>query len=155
MATVFQLLATKGRTVHTIDKAATVFDAISKMVANNVGALVVQADRQPCGILTERDYLRKVALHGRSSRTTLVEAIMSKELIHVGADTTVEACMTLMTQNRIRHLPVLEGSELVGLVSIGDIVKHLARDRQEQIEHLTAYIQGAEMAPTSYHPMLV
>lgn len=155
MVTVFQLLATKGRTVHTIDKAATVFDAISKMVANNVGALVVQSDAHPCGILTERDYLRKIAVLGRASRDTSVEAIMSRDLIHVGADTTIEACMTLMTQNRIRHLPVFDGGELVGLVSIGDIVKHLARDRQEQIEHLTAYIQGAEMAPSSCQATLV
>jgi len=155
MGTVFQLLATKGRTVHTIDRTATVFDAISKMVANNVGALVVQGGAQPCGILTERDYLRKVALHGRASRATLVETIMSRELIHVGPDTTIEACMALMTQNRIRHLPVFDGSELIGLVSIGDIVKHLARDRQEQIEQLTAYIQGAEMASTSCSPTLV
>jgi CBS domain-containing protein len=155
MATVFQLLATKGRTVHTIDKGATVFDAISKMVANNVGALVVQANARPCGMLTERDYLRKVALRGRASRSTLVEEIMSQELIHVSADTTIEACMALMTQNRIRHLPVFDGSDLAGLVSIGDIIKHLARDRQEQIEQLTAYIQGTEMAPVSTHRALV
>jgi CBS domain-containing protein len=151
MATVFQLLAIKGHAVHTIDKTATVFEAISKMVMNNVGALVVKAGTQPCGILTERDYLRKVALHGRASRTTSVEEIMSKELVCVGLETDVEGCMTLMTQNRIRHLPVFDGDELVGLVSIGDLVKHLARDRQEQIEHLTAYIQGAEMAPVSTH----
>jgi CBS domain-containing protein len=155
MATVFQLLVTKGRTVHTIDKAATVFDAISKMVANNVGALVVQAGAQPCGILTERDYLRKVALHGRASRATLVEEIMSRNLIHVGADTSIDACMALMTRNRIRHLPVFDGGTLVGLISIGDVVKHLARDRQEQIEQLTAYIQGTEMAPISSQPPLV
>src|SRR5689334_14022418 len=123
MATVFQLLAIKGRTIHTIDKSATVFEAISKMVTNNVGALVVKAGSQPCGILTERDYLRKVALHGRASRTTFVEEIMSKELVCVALDTDIEGCMKLMTKNRIRHLPVFDGGTLVGVVSIGDVVK--------------------------------
>jgi len=155
MATVLQLLATKGQAVHTIDKTATVFDAIAKMVTNNVGALVVKEGTQTCGILTERDYLRKVALRGRASRSTFVEEIMSSSLIHVRLDTSIEGCMTLMTQNRIRHLPVFDGGELVGLLSIGDIVKHLARERQEQIEQLTAYIQGAEMAPISTRPSLV
>jgi CBS domain-containing protein len=159
MATVSQLLATKGQTVHAIGKMATVFEAIEKMVAQNVGALLVIEDGviegggtarlgriRPCGMLTERDYLRKVALQGRASRTTLVHEIMTNRLISVHLDTAIEGCMELMTRNRIRHLPVFDGAELAGLVSIGDIVKYLAHDRQAQIEQLTAYIQGGEMA---------
>jgi CBS domain-containing protein len=159
MGTVSQLLATKGQTVHTIGRTATVFDAIEKMVSHNVGALLVIEDggiegsikrglqgMRPCGMLTERDYLRKVALQGRASRTTLVHEIMTQRLVSVHLDTTIEGCMDLMTRNRIRHLPVFDDAELAGLVSIGDIVKYLAHDRQVQIEQLTAYIQGGEMA---------
>ena len=159
MGTVSQLLTIKGHTVHAIDRMATVFEAIEKMVAQNVGALLVTegpseastfrggfAGVRPCGMLTERDYLRKVAVQGRSSRTTLVQEIMTQRLVSVHPDTAIEACMDLMTRNRIRHLPVFDGSELAGMLSIGDIVKYLARDRQAQIEQLTAYIQGGEMA---------
>lgn len=146
MATVSQLLMIKGQTVHTIDRMATVFDAITKMVERNVGALLVLEGMRPCGILTERDYLRKVALFGRASRTTHVEEIMSSGLVSVGMDTPVEECMSLMTKNHIRHLPVFDGSDLSGIVSIGDIVKYLASDRLSQIEQLTAYVQGSEYA---------
>lgn len=157
MLTVSQLLAIKGHGVHSIGSLATVFEAIESMVAHNVGALLVLEDRieegiiddrrrgpRPCGILTERDYLRKVALAGRASRTTLVHEIMTPGLISVHPDTAIESCMELMTRKRIRHLPVFDADALAGLVSIGDIVKHLAGDRQWQIEQLTAYIQGSE-----------
>jgi CBS domain-containing protein len=150
MATVSQLLAIKGRTVHSIDKSATVFEAISKMVERNVGALLALENMRPVGILTERDYLRKVALHGRASRTTRVEEIMSTMLISIGLDTGVEECMGLMTSNHIRHLPVFDGTEIAGIVSIGDIVKFLAGDRLTQIEQLTAYVQRSE-GVYSYH----
>jgi CBS domain-containing protein len=183
MASVSQLLALKGHKVHAIGRMATVFDAIERMVAHNVGALLVMEDlvmedlvmedlvaeekvtravaendvaagvaargvlgMRPSGILTERDYLRKVALKGRASRTTLVHEIMTRKLISAHPDTAIESCMDLMTRNHIRHLPVFEGEALAGLVSIGDIIKHLAGDRQMQIEQLTAYIQGGEMA---------
>lgn len=146
MATVSQLLATKGQVVHTIHETATVFEAISKMVGHNVGALVVSTGLVPVGMLTERDYLRKIALQGRSSRTTLVKEVMSEQLISVELDTEIEDCMALMTEKHIRHLPVFSAGRMLGLVSIGDIVKHLANDRKEQIEHLTAYIQGVAYA---------
>src|SRR5215831_15814872 len=146
MLTVSQLLAIKGQTVHTIEKSATVFEAIGKMVSHNVGALLVVDGMGPCGIVTERDYLRKIALQGRASRTTQVEEIMSKHLVFVHFEDGVEDCMALMTKNHIRHLPVFDGTELAGIVSIGDIVKYLAGDRLTQIEQLTAYIQGSEMA---------
>ena len=146
MKTVSQLLVSKGPTVHSIDRTATVFDAITKMVERNVGALLVMDGLRACGILTERDYLRKVAVRGRASRTTRVEEIMSGGLISVSPDTSIEECMGLMTGNRIRHLPVFEDNELAGIVSIGDIVKSLASDRLSQIEQLTAYVQGSEFA---------
>lgn len=142
MATVSQLLAVKGNAVHTISVASTVFEAIGKMVNHNVGALLVLDDMKPVGMLTERDYLRKIALQGRSSRTTLVREVMSEQLVSVQLDTEIEDCMSLMTRKRIRHLPVFAGAHLAGIVSIGDIVKHLASDRKVQIEQLTAYIQG-------------
>ena len=93
-------------------------------------------------MITERDYLRRVALEGRSSKTTFVQEIMSPGLIYVDPSTEVEQCMSLMTHRRIRHLPVLDGGRLTGLVSIGDIVRHLARERETTIEELTYYIQG-------------
>ncbi len=142
MATVEQVLVTKGRTVHIISKIATVFEAIATMAANNVGSLVVFGETAPCGMITERDYLRRIALEGRSSRTTYVKEIMSRELIHVHPETDLEECMGLMTRCRIRHLPVLDGDRLVGLVSIGDLVKQLVRDRESTIQELTYYIQG-------------
>jgi CBS domain-containing protein len=146
MATVSQLLATKGQVVHTIDQRATVFDAIGKMVSHNIGGLVVMDGMTAVGMLTERDYLRKIALQGRSSRTTLVKEVMSGPLVSVELDTEVESCMTLMTKQRIRHLPVFDGRRMIGVVSIGDIVKYLASDRKVMIEQLTAYIQGAATA---------
>jgi CBS domain-containing protein len=146
MPTVSQLLASKGQVVHTIDKNATVFEAIGKMVNQNVGALVVTDGMTPAGMLTERDYLRKIAVQGRSSRTTLVKEVMSNRLVSVELDTDMEACMSLMTEKRIRHLPVFAEGKMIGIVSIGDIVKHLASDRQVQIEQLTAYIQGVAYA---------
>ena len=146
MATVSQLLATKGQVVHTIDRTATVFDAIGKMVSHNIGGLVVMDGLMPVGMLTERDYLRKIALQGRSSRTTQVKEVMSGPLVSVELDTEVEECMNLMTRQRIRHLPVFDGRRMIGVVSIGDIVKYLASDRKVMIEQLTAYIQGAASA---------
>ena len=151
MATVSQLLVIKGQTVHAIDRMATVFEAITKMVERNVGALIVLDGMRPSGIVTERDYLRKVALFGRASRTTRVEEIMSSGLISVGPDTPLEECMTMMTSNHIRHLPVFDGTDLAGIVSIGDLVKYLAGDRLAQIEELTAYVQGSEYA--SHYPL--
>ncbi len=148
MATVSQLLATKGHTVHTIGRTATVYEAIDRMVAHNVGALIVLDGTDPCGIITERDYLRKIALQGRASRTTFVQDVMSDNLTYVDLETDIEDCMALMTKKRIRHLPVFDGPELVGVLSIGDIVRHLARDRKSQIEQLQQYIQGG--TPVTY-----
>lgn len=142
MATVKQLLDIKGRGVLTIVESATVFEAIAYMVNMNTGSLVVLNEHKPCGIVTERDYLRRVALEGRSSKNTLVREIMSSRLVYVDLDTDIEECMALMTHRRIRHLPVLDGIALAGLISIGDIVRHLAGERERTIQELTSYIQG-------------
>lgn len=135
-STVAAMLRRKGDSVVTIAPDATVFEAIGRMVDNNVGALVVIRDG-PVGIFTERDYLRRIALEGRTSRTTVVEEVMTADLITVGPDAGAERCLELMTEHRIRHLPVLREGELAGVVSIGDCVRALlegARDRADQLE---------------------
>lgn len=142
MAKVRDVILVKGRTVHDIPRDATVYEAIEKMVACNVGALVVTTEGVPCGIVTERDYLRRVALEGRTSRTTHVEEIMSTNLGAVGWDTDLERCMETMTEKRIRHLVVMRSGELSGIVSIGDIVKWLVREREAEVHSLTNYIHG-------------
>jgi signal-transduction protein with cAMP-binding, CBS, and nucleotidyltransferase domain len=121
-----------------------VIQAIAKMVAKNVGSLVVLDERGAGaqGIITERDYLRRVALEGRSSRTTFVREIMSPRLVHVGQEVDIEECMVLMTRHRIRHLPVLEEGRLVGILSMGDIIKQLADHHKAEVNELTAYVQG-------------
>ena len=143
MATVEDILRVKGRVVHTIARRATVFEAIARMVEKNSGSLVVVDGPKPAGMITERDYLRRVALEGRSSKTTLVEEIMSTGLVCVDAKTEIEECMSLMTHRRVRHLPVFDDTSMVGLVSIGDVVRELARQRASTIAELTSYIQGS------------
>jgi CBS domain-containing protein len=142
MATVKDVLEVKGCIVYDVWRSATVYQAIEKMVQCNVGALVVTDEGMPCGILTERDYLRRIALEGRTSRTTRVEEIMSPRLATVGPDTDLEECMEIMTDRRLRHLIVLEDDHVVGIVSIGDIVKWSVREREDEVRSLTNYIHG-------------
>jgi len=142
MAIVRDMIRTKGATVHSVTPSATVFEAIEKMVHYNIGALIVIENDVPCGILTERDYLKRVALEGRTSKTTRVGDIMTTKLITVSMDTPVTDCMEFFTHRRVRHLPVKDGDRIVGIVSIGDVVKNLMRDQQQHIEHLEEYIQG-------------
>jgi CBS domain-containing protein len=140
---VSDILDAKGRDVLRIDGSATVYEAIAKMVDGNVGALLVYDGERLEGIVTERDYLRRVALQGRDERTTPVREIMSTELVYVGADASIDECMAVMTERRIRHLPVLaEEREVVGIVSIGDVVKFQSREQSVQIRFLTDYISG-------------
>jgi CBS domain-containing protein len=146
MNTVEDIIREKGRRVHTIGPESTVYDAIERMVALNIGALVVRDGHALCGMITERDYLRRVALRGRSSKTTSVRDIMTRPIISVTLGTLVNECMRLMTEQRIRHLPVVEAGQLMGLVSIGDVVKLRMRDQVTQIQHLTDYIQGAPVS---------
>jgi CBS domain-containing protein len=142
MVSVADIIADKGSAVFAVRPNATVFEAIDTMVRRNVGALVVVEDGVLIGMVTERDYLRRIALEGRTSKATFVEQIMSTSPVTVAPSTSVDDCMRIMTENRIRHLPVLVGDRLVGLVSIGDIVKWMLRDQAVHIEYLTEYIQG-------------
>ncbi len=118
-------------------------DAIATMVDGNVGALLVYEGTRLVGIVTERDYLRRVTLEGRDERTTPVREIMSSELVYVGPDASIDECMAVMTERRIRHLPVLtDEREVAGIVSIGDIVKFHSKEQDVQIRFLTEYITG-------------
>lgn len=142
MPTVNDVLKMKGSVVHDVSSTATVYQAIEKMVLCNVGALVVVDEGTPCGILTERDYLRRVALQGRTSKTTRVEEIMSPKLVSVGPETDLDECMEIMTDRRLRHLVVLDYGRLAGIVSMGDLVKWSVREREYEVRSLTNYIHG-------------
>jgi signal-transduction protein with cAMP-binding, CBS, and nucleotidyltransferase domain len=142
MSRVADILASKGAGVHTVEKTSTVFDAVKKMVDKNVGALVVTDGDAIAGIITERDYLRRIVLEGRTSKTTRVLEIMTERLIVVDPSRPVEECMAMMTSERIRHLPVIHEGRLAGIVSIGDVVKHLSKARAAEIRYLTDYISG-------------
>jgi len=140
---VSDILRTKSGEVLKIDASATVYDAIEKMVERNVGSILVTDGAQVVGIMTERDYLRKIALQGRTSRETQVREIMSAPLMYVTPETTVEESMAIMTDRRIRHLPVVGGDDdVVGVVSIGDLVKYQTQEQSFRIQYLTEYISG-------------
>jgi CBS domain-containing protein len=141
MSLVSDILLDKGSLVHEINAQATVFEAIERMVQHGIGALVVVENGALVGMLTERDYLRKVALAGRTSRTTLVHEIMSAPLISVRLRDGVDDCLALMTERRVRHLPVIELGQLLGLVSMGDLVRRKVLDKQFEINQLVEYIQ--------------
>ncbi len=142
MSTVSQILKEKGNKVFQIEASATVFEAIKYMVDANVGALLVTDGHQITGIMTERDYLRRVTLEGRTDKEARVEEIMSSPLIYVTPEASIEECMALMTDRRIRHLPVVEDEDVVGLVSIGDLVKFQTKEQSFRIQYLTEYITG-------------
>ena len=142
MTTVRQLLEHKGHDIAVVDADATVFDAIGVMAERNIGSLLVMEDDSLVGIVTERDYARKVVLRGKASPTTPVREIMNTHVITVGPDETVEECMTLMTDRRVRHLPVVDGSALVGIISIGDLVQSIIGEQRSIIDHLEQYIRS-------------
>jgi CBS domain-containing protein len=142
MKTVSQLLQAKGREVHSIAPDARVFDALKLMADRNVGALVVLENGRLSGIFSERDYARKVILLGKSSHDVPVRDIMTAKVITVRPDQTVEECMALMTERRIRHLPVTEGERLIGVLSIGDLVKEVIAEQQQTIKQLESYIHS-------------
>lgn len=135
-----EILAEKGHDVLRIEAAASVFEAVERMVEHNVGSLLVIEEGEIVGIVTERDYLRRVTLQGRTDRNTAVRDIISSPLITVPPETTIEECMALMTQRRIRHLPVVDNSEIVGLVSIGDLVKFQSDRQRVELKYLTDFI---------------
>lgn len=141
MAQIAEILEQKGRDVIRIASDATVFDAVKIMVEANVGALLVTDGDQITGIFTERDYLRRIAVEGRRSRDTPVRDVMSAPVIVITPETTVEESMALMSERRIRHAPVVEqDGALVGMISIGDLVKHQSKQQTFQIQYLTDYI---------------
>ena len=142
MKLVQHLLDSKGGDIISITRDASVFDAIKLMADRAVGSLLVMENEKLIGIVTERDYARKVILKGRSSETTKVEEIMSTEVLTSTTVQSVSECMTLMTEKRIRHLPVVDGNKVIGLISIADLVQAIISDQREEIEQLEHYISG-------------
>ncbi len=140
MATVNQMLMSKGNEVYVISPDAMVLDALRVMAEKDVGALVIVDGDEMVGIFSERDYARKIALQGKSSRTTPVWAVMTDDVVCVSSDLTADKCMAIMTDKRIRHLPVLDDGRLVGIISIGDVVKSIMSEQQVLIRHLEDYI---------------
>lgn len=140
MKTVRQLLEQKGGRVLSTSPDASVYDALQIMADNEVGALVVLEGEKLAGIISERDYARNVILRGKTSKTTPVKEIMTSKVLTINFNTTIEQCMNLMTDKRVRHLPVVEGGNLVGLLSIGDIVKEIIQHQEFVINQLENYI---------------
>jgi CBS domain-containing protein len=142
MKLVRHILQSKGSSVVSVSPSASVLDAIKLMAEKGIGALVVMEGTKLCGIVTERDYARKVILKDKSSHNTPVSDIMSDKVCTAAPDDSVDKCMNTMTDRRIRHLPVLSGGKVVGMISIGDLVKAVIADQQEAIEQLEHYITG-------------
>ena len=140
MSQVSEILDEKGHNVLRIEAGATVFEAVQQMVEANVGSLLVTEDDEITGIVTERDYLRRVAVDARDDKETPVRAIMSAPVVVVTPETSIDECMALMTNRRIRHLPVIDAGELAGIVSIGDVVKFKSRAQSFEIQFLQDYI---------------
>jgi CBS domain-containing protein len=143
MKLVKHLLDTKGRHIISISPDASVLDAITLMADKSIGSLLVMdSDEKLLGIVTERDYARKVIVKGRSSRETRVSDIMTVDVMTAAMDNRVDQCMELMSNRKIRHLPVVDGNRVIGLISIGDLVQAIIADQQEEIQHLEHYISG-------------
>jgi CBS domain-containing protein len=142
MGRVADILAAKGSDVHGISADATVYECVEHMVRNNVGSVLVMTGGAVTGIFTERDYLRRIVLEGRTSRATPVRDVMTSRVICVEPETTIEHCMSIMSRERIRHLPVMEGNRLAGIVSIGDLVRRLSSEKEVEVRYLTDYIAG-------------
>jgi CBS domain-containing protein len=140
MSTVADVLLGKGSDVFVIDESEPVLKAVETMIAENIGALVVTRDGAVAGIFTERDYFRRITLQPHPDRNIPVKEVMSSPVIYVTPDTAVDECMALMTQARIRYLPVIDGTALAGIVSIGDLVKLHAHEREVEIRFLHQYI---------------
>ena len=143
MKTAADVLKSKAhQAVHTVTPGALVFDALKLMADKNIGALLVMEAEAVAGIITERDYARKVVLMSRSSKQTPVREVMTSAVMYVRPDQTSEECMMLMTENRLRHLPVMDGGRLLGIISIGDLVKDIIAEQRFTIEQLEHYISG-------------
>lgn len=142
METIAQLLDQKGHDILSIGPDASVYEGIQLMADKGVGALVVMEEGRLVGIISERDYARKVVLKDRSSRETKIAEIMTTQVIYARPDQSAEEGLTMMTEKRVRHLPVMNGEELVGVVSIGDLVKAIIAEQQQMIAQLEQYISG-------------
>ena len=140
--TISEILSHKGSAVWTISPDATVFDAIVMMADKNIGALLVTENNKLVGIVSERDYTRKVIVKGKASKTTAVREILSSQVIHVTPASPVEDCMRLMTDHHFRHLPVLDGDKIAGIISIGDLVNWIISAQHTTISQLQTYITG-------------
>lgn len=143
MSTIREILDRKGRAVLTIHSGASVLEAIGMMSEANVGAIIIQDGEEPAGIFTERDYLRKIALKGRSSSSTPLRDVMSFPLITATSADSPESAMETMTECRCRHLVVTERGRMVGLISLGDLVKHMLEEKEAQVRQLAQYIAGS------------
>jgi len=137
-----QILKNKGSQVWSVEPTAMVYSALQLMADKEIGALLVLAEGMLVGIFSERDYARKVILHGKTSAETRVSEVMSPDVVTVGAEQSIAECMALMTEKRFRHLPVVEGGQILGVISIGDVVKAIITDQQFVIEQLESYISG-------------
>ncbi|MDF1500564.1 MAG: CBS domain-containing protein [Anaerolineales bacterium] len=142
MSTIRLLLEKKGHNVWSVAPDATVYDALRLLDERDIGALLVIRGEELVGILSERDYARKVALKGKTSMKTPVHEIMTDQVIVIGPERTIEQAMAIMTERRLRHLPVVENDQVIGVVSIGDLVKEIIADREFIIEQLESYIAG-------------
>ena len=142
MKAVKQILASKPSNVFSVSPSATVFEALEEMMNKIISALVVMDGTQLKGIFTERDYARKIALQGKSSKDTSVSEIMTSDLITISPDDTIDYCMGLMTERHIRHLPVMENNQICGMVSIGDVVKSIIEVQKSTIQQLESYINS-------------
>jgi len=142
MNNVAEIIKLKGNEVFTISPNITVFDALIILAEKNIGALVVTKNEKVVGIFSERDYARKIILKGKSSIVTTVNELMTTDVLYVSQEDTIDACMDLMSENHIRHLPVIENEKLVAIISIGDVVKHIIKHQKFQIRELEKYIKG-------------
>lgn len=141
------VLATKGHDVLTISPDATVYEALVLMAKNNVGCVLVMSKDQIAGIFSERDYARKIILKGKGSKDTPVSEVMTTEVCIVDKGKTLDECMAVMTAKRVRHLPVVEGDKLIGIISIGDTVKSIIDEKEQEIEHMIDFIHGGVTPP--------
>ena len=142
MGKVRNILESKGRNVFSVEPSTVVYKAIETMAEKNIGGLLITEHGKLVGIFTERDYARKLILKGKSSNTTTIGELMTKNPFTVTLDSSIEECMELMSSRRIRHLPVLDNGELIGVISIGDVVRFIIEEQKSIIEHLEHYIAG-------------
>ena len=143
MTTIAQLLNTKGNQVWSVKPEASIFEALEIMSEKEIGALLVMEDGKLTGIFSERDYARKVILKGKSSKETLVEELMTKKVFYIDSQNTINDCRAMMTAKRIRHVPVIEDNQVVGIVTIGDVVNQIISEQEVTINHLENYITGS------------